>query len=149
MNANNPKVAFPTVAKAYEDIMEYFSMISVYGPHPNEIEITEYDVFPPDYHLPDAINVLDWIMKHIFTTYSEVEEPRQGQCPVCFIDEVDLAVSDPYIISDTEAVLDKIASRISWRMCNNKLRTHMIIHDIEDTPMLNGRPLYATTTNEA
>lgn len=92
-------------------------------------EIEEWSVHPPQYHMPHAVEILGWIGEWT------CENGDIG-------DDMDLPIKDVEVVAAAKALLDLIASKVTWRMADELVATHTLTWDAENEPLLDGQPLY-------
>lgn len=119
-----------TPESCYETEIETY----LYGEHPElclhpPIEIEEWDVHPPEYHMPNADRLLEWIEEYSYD-YGEI------------MGEFELPTSDPEVKKMAENLLFTIANKTWWRMARHKLGSLWVTWDEEGNPLLDGKPMY-------
>lgn len=95
--------------------------------HPVEIE--EWTVHPPRYHLPQVDRLLGWV---------EECAAEDGEIGEWF----DVSFQSDTTMAAAAALLDTIASEITWRMADSKVASHWLTWDEAGEPLLDGKPLY-------
>lgn len=109
-----------------------------YEPNPDQrVEIEEFDIHPPRYHLPDVERLLEWIAEWT----EEMGEVSEGF-------NIDSVITKAEVKSAAEVLLDSIAERITYRMANNHLRSLWVTWDAKGEPMLDGEPMYTTLSTK-
>ena len=93
------------------------------------VEIEEWDVHEPEYHMPAADAILEWIEEW---TYDNGE----------LMGDFELPISDPEVKKAAETLLTTIASKTWFRMARNKLGSLWVTWNEEGNPLLDGKPMY-------
>jgi len=78
----------------------------------DEVEIEEWTVHPPRYHLPPAVNLLEWLAESDYDVTEEWWESASD------------AAADPEVVAAAEALLDAMASKITYRMADKRVAVH-------------------------
>lgn len=78
----------------------------------DEVEIEEWEVYPPRHHLPPAEHLLEWIAE---SDYDVTEEWWESASDAVAHDDVKAAA---------ETLLDLIASNITYRMASKRVAIH-------------------------
>lgn len=93
------------------------------------VEIEEWDVHPPEYHMPNADRLLEWIEEW---TYDNGE----------LMGDFELPIHEPTVKGAADILLATIANYTGFRMARNKLRSRWVTWDEEGNPLLDGNPMY-------
>src|SRR5690606_12951366 len=95
--------------------------------------IEEWSVHPPQYHLPDADQILEWIGEYV------ADMGEWGE----YVEGWDRPLGDSEVKAATQALVDLIASKVGSRMANEHLRTlHVTPSDDPENPLLDGEPAW-------
>lgn len=96
------------------------------------VEIEEWDVHPPEYHMPNADRLLEWIEEW---TYDMGE----------IMGEFELPINEPEVKEAAETLLTTIASKTWFRMARNKLGSLWVTWTEDGEPLLDGKQMYTKT----
>lgn len=99
---------------------------------PDLVLIEEWTVAEPIEHLPTAAIALEGIIEHYVS--EEVVE--------CVWDSWEDATAADEVIASMQATLDLLASKVTNRMADKHVATHIVTFDDEGEPILNGERLY-------
>lgn len=92
--------------------------------------IEEWSVHDPKYHLPAAHVVLEWMDEWVADN-GEIGE-----------DYALNSAFDEEVIASTRALLDLIASKVTYRQADKHLRDMTVTWDVDGEPLLDGEPIY-------
>lgn len=120
------EVMYTDVVSAYESQVEPCD-----DEVPGRAEIEEWSVHPPRHHMPTVGFLLDWLMEWTAEN-GEYGEDFGG----------DAIVKDKEVIAAAEAFLDAVASKVWYRMADQKLASHWVTWDGQGRPLLDGEPMY-------
>jgi hypothetical protein len=120
-------------AGAYEQQIEPYSDEHDRRP----VVIEEWTVHPPCYHLPTAAAVVDWLVEYASDQGELTEDAAQ---------HLQDKSQDASITEAAESLLSALASRMAYRMADRRVAEHTITWDSEGRPLLDGQPLYRTST---
>lgn len=95
--------------------------------------IEEWSVAPPRRHLPAADRVLDYICEWV-SDNGEIDEDGY--------DAWSSHADDPDVVAAFDAALDLLASKITYRMADKLVATHVVTFDAAGEPLLDGEPMY-------
>lgn len=100
--------------------------------------LEEWSVHPPEYHLPTADRILEWIDE--YASDNEVTEGWSDNFPLC----------DELVVEHTNSLIRLIASNITFRMADEKIAEHIVTwrDDEEHTPLLDGELMYVKRVTE-
>lgn len=109
------------IAEVYEtEIDAYFD-----DPDRREWTVEEWTVAPARSHMVDVEGLLEWVDEWA----AECGEISEG---------FGLPVKDADVVAAAEALLDLIASKVTWRMADRLVATHTITWDADNEPLLDG-----------
>lgn len=120
----------------YSDLGDaYESDIEQCAPDPDPCEcesheILEWTVHPPRYHLQTAESILVRVV-------GDLDEWTES-------DDWSEAIEQPDVLAAMDAVLDLMASKVTYRMADRLVATHQITWDAKGEPLVNGEPMYLT-----
>ena len=98
--------------------------------------IEEFSVRPARDHLPTPERVLEWI---------EEWSNEHGE----WSDDPDLSIGGDEALAATDALLDVLATQITFRMADEHLRDlHVTPSDDPDNPLLDGEPTWSAGMTE-
>lgn len=93
-----------------------------------KVEIEEWSVHPPLYHLPSAPALIEWLEDWVAEN-GEISE------------DFEVHFDSPGVRWAADTLLKAAAQQITWRMANEKLASHWVTWD-EFGPLLDGEPMY-------
>lgn len=96
--------------------------------------IEEWTVHPPEYHFPKAEHIVESVIEWACDN-GEVAEGWPDGLP---------SISDPELNRAAEALRQAIASKVTYRMANQKVAEHTLTWSPgeESEPSLDGEPMY-------
>ena len=121
--------AFDDPAAAYEADIEPWA--DGHDRRPREIE--EYTSFTAAKALPAADDVVTWVSE----TFGDGDYAPNDHGVTC-----ERIESDPEVKAAAEAFLAVVASKITYRWCDELVATHTVTWDADGSPLLDGEPLY-------
>jgi len=95
--------------------------------------IEEWDVHPPEYHMPAAETILEWITE--VSAENEVDEGWWEQCQN--------ACGHPDVIAAANALRTALGARITCRMARTRLRELAVTRDEHDGWLIAGQPAWS------
>lgn len=109
------------------------------GELPPNFTVEEWTTYPPEHWLPDAMHVLEFMVEH--AAGETIDE-------ACFV-SYDMAASHSEVKAAMQAVIDLIASKVSYRMAKDHVATHRITFAKDGEPLVNGIPLYIKVKDDS
>jgi hypothetical protein len=100
--------------------------------------IEEWSSHPPTQHLPPA----DWVLETVVEWIDD-----DGEVTDC--DDWDDAARHPEVVAACQAMLNLMASKVSYRMADQHLRDLTVTWDENGEPLLDGEPMYVARGSEA
>lgn len=100
------------------------------------VEFEEWTVVPATGHLPRVDRVLDFVVEWTAENGDLDEYGAEAFEKAATHEDVKVALA---------TALDLLASKVGYRMADEKVATHVITHDAEGRPMLNGELLFPVT----
>lgn len=100
------------------------------------VEIEEWDVHPPQDHMPGAATLLDWLSEWTAEN-GEVDE---------YYDLDDVIKMDG-VKQAAQFLLDYIATKVNYRMARTQLRSLWVTWDEHGQPLLDGEPMYVKSAH--
>jgi hypothetical protein len=110
----------------------YENGIEPYLPDEREV-IEEWSVHSPSHHLPSA----DRVAEYVYEFASDVE--MDENCD----EDYQRASLDPDVVAAFQAALDLLASKVTYRMADQLVATHLVTWDEKGRPLLDGEPMWA------
>lgn len=101
--------------------------------YPDRVEIEEWSVHPPEYHLPKADDIIDWM-----TLWAA----ENGEGDEAQYDQWQAVGTPPDVLAAAEALRTVVASKIEYRMANEHLRSLWVTWTEDGEPLLDGEPMY-------
>lgn len=99
--------------------------------------IEEWTVHPPQEHLPKVGHVLDFI----------AEWPDEwGEVSEGYSEHLGKAMDNDDVRAAVQALIDVIASKVTYRMAAEQVATHKVTWDDEGEPLLDGERMYRPST---
>lgn len=123
------EILHTTIADAYEAQIDPW--VDEHDLRPRVIE--EWSVHPPEYHLPSAERLLDWLVE---------QACEDGEVDEGFTECLENAVKrqDALVYADT--LRKSLGSLVTYRMADDHLRDHQITWDDNGNPLADGEPMY-------
>lgn len=105
--------------------------------YPERVEIEEWSVHPPEYHLPSADAVIEWMI---------LWAAENGEGDEGLFDSFQGVATTPEIRAAAEALRSTIGAQVKYRMADTHLRSLWVTWNEDGEPLLDGEPLYVTAT---
>lgn len=90
-------------------------------PEVREVVIEEWTVHPPQYHLPDAERIVEWVVEWA----ADGGEVAEGWGE-------DIVPSHPDLLAAAEALRDAIAEKCGFRMADRLVARHTVTFEVDD-----------------
>lgn len=124
---------WPSIVEVYEhqiegDLEGFGALVD----HEAHATIEEHTVVPSRDHLPSPHSLLEYISEWV---------ADNGEVDEYWHESLDGHSADPDVVAATEALLQLLASKVTYWMADKVVATHTITWD-ETGPLVNGEPLY-------
>lgn len=120
---------FGDLAECYESQIEDYA--DEHDRRPRVIE--EWTVHPPEYHLPSADRIVDWLVE---------QTGEDGEVDEGFFEHMENMAQRADVLVAAEALRSALAAQITYRMADKRVAEHAITWDEAGEPLVNGKPMY-------
>lgn len=122
------------IAAAYEVQIEPW--VDDHDRRPRVIE--EFTVHPPEYHVPPASHIVEWLVERI---------AEDGEVDEGYYEHLQRTVEKhPDVLAATEVLRATLAALVTYRMADKRVAQHAITWDDAGEPLVNGEPMYVRST---
>lgn len=101
--------------------------------------IEEWTVHPPDYHLPSADRLVEWLVEWA---------ADQGELDWDGAERLEKQAEHVTVTDAAEHLLAALAARITYRMADRRVAEHVVTWNPQGEPLLDGFPLYQPSARD-
>lgn len=122
--------AHNSVAEVYE--VEIEALLSDHGPRLEEWVVEEWSALPASHFLPDVNWVAELVAEHAADDMGTDHIWDHWEGPS----------KDPDVLAAFRAAMELMASKVTYRMCHEKIGEHIVTFDATNRPLADGEPMY-------